>query len=339
MTGKIHTRTESPRTFLRRTLTTFILVLGLAAGTAPIRAAAPRPTAPPTPNPTPETGIVTLALLGDLNFGRGVHPNKETFTYLKPILESADLAMGNLESPLTTKAVTTKSPYALCTDPEKAEFLYEAGFDLLSVANNHYIDCGLSGYRETLATIKQNDMDAIPADFVTITREVNGVKLAFLAVNATWKFDRAGLLKAIDAAQSNGNVVVVSVHWGDEYFAQPSRFQKTLAKQMAEAGASLIWGHHPHVLQPVEWIDIPCDSRDTTKICRQTLVLYSLGNALFDQYGLPDTRRSALALVQMDKNGVQAFHAIPFVIDEPRSRLVASDDDTAKKILERLRPK
>jgi poly-gamma-glutamate synthesis protein (capsule biosynthesis protein) len=182
-------------------------------------------------------------------------------------------------------------------------------------------------------------MDAIPVDFVTITREVNGVKLAFLAVNATWKFDRAGLLKAIDAAQSNGNEVVVSVHWGDEYFAQPSRFQKTLAKQMAEAGASLIWGHHPHVLQPVEWIEIPCDSRDTTKICRQTLVLYSLGNALFDQYGLPDTHRSALALVQMDKNGVQAFHAIPFVIDEPRSRLVAADDDTAKKILERLRPK
>jgi gamma-polyglutamate biosynthesis protein CapA len=146
-------------------------------------------------------------------------------------------------------------------------------------------------------------------------------------------------LKAIDAAQSNGNVVVVSVHWGDEYFAQPSRFQRTLAKQMAEAGASLIWGHHPHVLQPIEWIDVPCSSRDTAKICRQTLVLYSLGNALFDQYGLPDTRRSALALVQLDKNGVQAFHAIPFVIDEPRSQLVAADEDTAKKILERLRPK
>jgi len=330
---------DSSQKALRRALTTLTLVLGLAAGTAPIRAAAPRLTAAPTPTSTPTSEIVTLALLGDLNLGRGVYPHKETFTYLKPILESADLAMGNLESPLTTKAITTKSPYALCTDPERAEFLSEAGFDLLSVANNHYVDCGLSGYRETLATIKQNGMDAIPADFIIITREVNGVKLAFLAVNATWKFDRAGLLKAIDAAQSNGNIVVVSVHWGDEYFAQPSRFQKTLAKQMAEAGASLIWGHHPHVLQPVEWIAIPCDSRDTTKICRQTLVLYSLGNALFDQYGLPDTRRSALALVQMDKNGVQAFHAIPFVIDEPRSRLVAADDDTAKKILERLRPK
>jgi poly-gamma-glutamate synthesis protein (capsule biosynthesis protein) len=133
--------------------------------------------------------------------------------------------------------------------------------------------------------------------------------------------------------------VVVSIHWGDEYFAQPSRFQKTLAKQMAEAGASLIWGHHPHVLQPIEWIDVPCHSREPAKTCRQTLVLYSLGNALFDQYGLPDTRRSALVMVHLGKEGVQEFHAIPFVIDEPRSQLVAAGDADAKKILERLRPK
>jgi poly-gamma-glutamate synthesis protein (capsule biosynthesis protein) len=330
---------DSPRTFLRRTLTTFILVLGLAAGFSPIQATTPRQATATTPTPTPESGIVTLALLGDINLGRGVYPNADTFAYLKPVLESVDLAMANLESPLTTKPVVTKSPYALCTRPDRANYLYDAGFDLLSVANNHYIDCGLSGYKETLTTIEQNGMDAIPADFVPVYRELNGVKLAFLAVNATWKFDRAGLLKAIDTAQSNGNIVLVSIHWGDEYFAQPNKFQKTLAKQMAEAGASLIWGHHPHVLQPVEWIDIPCDSRDPSKIYRHTLVLYSLGNALFDQYALPDTRRSALALVQMDKDGVQAFHAIPFVIDEPRSRLIAADDDTAKKILERLRPK
>jgi poly-gamma-glutamate synthesis protein (capsule biosynthesis protein) len=333
------TRHDSSPGNLRRALTTLILVLSLAAGFSPIHAAAPRQITALAPTPTPEIGQVTLALLGDINLGRGVYPNKDTFAYLKPILEAADLAMANLESPLTTKPVVTKSPYALCTDPEKAEFLSEAGFDVLSVANNHYIDCGLSGYKETLATIKQNGMDAIPADFVTVYRELNGVKLAFLAVNATWAFDQLALLKAISSARALGAVVVVSVHWGDEYFAQPNKFQKTLAKEMAEAGASLIWGHHPHVLQPIEWIDIPCDSQDAAKICRQTLVFYSLGNALFDQYGLPDTRRSALMLVELSKNGVQQFHAIPFVIDEPRSRLVAADDETAKKILERLRPK
>ncbi len=339
MTEPESTRLDSIRITRRRTLTTLILVLGLAAGFTPILAATPTLIVDPTPSPIPESGQVTLALLGDINLGRGVYPNADTFAYLKPVLESADLAMANLESPLTTKAVVTKSPYALCTKPERAQFLSEAGFDLLSFANNHDLDCGLSGRKETLSTLKQYGLDAIPAGLVPVYREVNGGKLAFLAINATWAFDREGLLKAISSARSQGAVVIVSIHWGDEYFAQPNEFQKTLAKQMAEAGASLIWGHHPHVLQPVEWIEIHCDSRNPAKICRQTLVLYSLGNALFDQYGLPDTRRSALVMVHVDKDGVQEFHAIPFVIDEPRSRLAAADDDTAKKILERLRPK
>jgi poly-gamma-glutamate synthesis protein (capsule biosynthesis protein) len=332
MTEPDNTHLDSTHVTLRRSLTILILVLGLAAGFTPILAATPTLTADPTPTPIPENGQVTLALLGDINLGRGVYPDAETFAYLKPVLESADLAMANLESPLTTKPVLTKSPYALCTKPERAHFLSEAGFDLFSFANNHDLDCGLS-------TLKQYGLDAIPPGLVPVYREVNGVKLAFLAINATWAFDREGLLKAISSARSQGAVVVVSIHWGDEYFSQPNKFQKTLAKQMAEAGASLIWGHHPHVLQPVEWIDIPCDSRDLTKICRQTLVLYSLGNALFDQYALPDTRQSALVMAHVDKDGVQEFHAIPFVIDEPRSRLSAADDDTAKKILERLRPK
>ena len=334
-----HLRFDSHRGTLRRTLTTLILVLGLVAGFSPIQAAAIQQIAAPTPTPSPESGQVTLSLLGDINLGRGVYPNKDTFAYLKPVLESVDLAMANLESPLTNKPVVTKSPYALCTKPERAEFLSEAGFDLLSFANNHDLDCGLSGRKETLSTFKQYGLDAIPPGLAPVYREVNGVKLAFLAINATWAFDREGLLDAISSARSQGAVVVVSIHWGDEYFAQPNKFQKTLAKQMAEAGASLIWGHHPHVLQPVEWIDIPCDSRDPSKICRQTLVLYSLGNALFDQYGLPDTRRSALVMVHLGKEGVQEFHAIPFVIDEPRSQLVAAGDADAKKILERLRPK
>jgi gamma-polyglutamate biosynthesis protein CapA len=324
---------------MRWSLTALSLTLVLIVGSPPIQAAAPSPFSGPTPTPPPGQGMVTLALMGDINLGRGVHPNQNTFTYLGPLLQSVDLAMANLESPLTIAKVVTPSIFPLCTPPEPAHYLSEAGFDLLSFANNHDHDCGISGYKDTLAALKQNGMEAIPADFITVYRDMNGVKLAFLAVNATWKFDVNGLLKAISDAHAQGAVVAVSIHWGDEYFAQPNKFQRTLAQQMAEAGASLIWGHHPHVLQPVEWIEIPCDSRDPERICRRTLVLYSLGNALFDQYALQDTRQSALAMVQIDKNGVQEFHAIPFVIDERHSQLVAADDESAKKILERLRPK
>jgi len=326
--------------FLRWNLTAFSLVLIITAGVPSMRSvAAPRQQTGPTPTPSSTNGLATLAILGDINLGRGVHPNSKTFTYLEPLLQSADLAIANLESPLTTRNVVTKSPFALCTSPEPVHYLSDAGFDLLSFANNHDHDCGVFGFKDTLATLKQNNLDAIPAGLLPVYREVNGIKLAFLSINATWAFDRAALLMAISSARAENAVVVVSIHWGNEYFSQPSKFQKTLAKQMAEAGASLIWGTHPHVLQPVEWIDIPCDSRNPAKICRQTLVMYSLGNALFDQYALPDTRQSVLALVQLGKDGVQEFHAIPFVIDERYSRLIAADDATAKKILERLRPK
>ncbi len=116
--------------------------------------------------------------------------------------------------------------------------------------------------------------------------------------------------------------MIVSIHWGLEYQAGAARFQRELADQLAEAGAVLIWGHHPHVLQPAAWVD---DSK--------TLVLYSLGNALFDQYGLAYTRQSALALVTLSPEGVTDFRAIPFLIDVPDSCLVEADPVSVKVIL------
>jgi gamma-polyglutamate biosynthesis protein CapA len=349
MTHKHPLRTPSRVTILRRTLTTLILVLVIAAGSSPILAAAPissgqdsqlsEPAPTLTIMPPSQPGLVTLALLGDVILGRGVHPHTKTFTYIEPFLQSADLAMANLESPLTKGKVVTKSPYPLCAPPERTHFLSDAGFDLLSIANNHRLDCGFYGYMGTKTYLKQNGMEPIPAGLITVYREVNGVKLAFLAINATAKIQSESLLKAITAARDQGAVVVVSIHWGDEYSVEPNKFQRTLARQMAEAGAALVWGHHPHVLQPVEWIEIPCDVLNPAQVCQKTLVFYSLGNALFDQYGLPDTRQSALIMVEVSQDGVQEMHAIPFVIDEPHSKLIAADDETSKKILERLRPK
>ena len=116
--------------------------------------------------------------------------------------------------------------------------------------------------------------------------------------------------------------MIVSIHWGAEYQSGASQLQKEIATQLAQAGAALIWGHHPHVLQSAEWIN---DG--------ETLVLYSLGNALFDQYGLADTRRSALALVRLDPNGVVDFNAIPFMIDVPNSRVVEADATSEQVIM------
>ena len=264
---------------------------------------------------------VTLALLGDVMLGRSVHPTPETFTYLQPSLESADLALANLESPLTDEPVETRSAYALCAPPANVKYLADAGFDLLSLENNHSLDCGADGLRETQSTLTDAGLGFLGPD--PVYRSVNDIRLALLAFDATGQFDLEAAAEAVKSAQETGALVVVSIHWGAEYQSGASIPQKQIAERLAEAGAALIWGHHPHVLQPAEWIH-----------AGKTLVLYSLGNALFDQYGLENTRQSALVLVRLGPHGVEQFEAIPFLIDVHNSRIVEPGREDVQAITE-----
>lgn len=254
--------------------------------------------------------------------GREVHPSADTFAYLEPYLEGADLALANLESPLTRAAVRTDLPYPLCAPPEHAGLLAQAGFDLLTLANNHIQDCGEQGLLNTQTTLTAAGLDFAGPRPEPEFREIDGVKLAFLAFDATGEFNPQAAGEAVRAAHETGAVVIVSIHWGAEYQAGASPVQKEIAGQLSQAGAALIWGHHPHVLQPAVW----------TRAGR-TLVFYSLGNALFDQQGLANTRQSALALVRLDPNGVVDYRAIPFLIDVPNSRIVEADPASAQVIL------
>ncbi len=158
------------------------------------------------------------------------------------------------------------------------------------MANNHRMDCGAAGEQETLSTLEAAGLGAIGVSVEPVYREVNGIRLAFLAFDATREWDPRAAVEAVRKAKGTGAVVVVAMHWGSEYQSGESEQQEAIAGELAEAGADLIWGHHPHVLQPAKWIG-------------RTLVLYSLGNALFDQYGLASTRESAMAVVTLDERG------------------------------------
>jgi gamma-polyglutamate biosynthesis protein CapA len=272
-----------------------------------------------TSSPAPS---VRLALLGDVMLGRAVHPSTETFSYLEPYLISADLALANLESPLTDAPVQTESPYALCAPPGKVKYLVEAGFDLLALANNHRLDCGTEGLLETQSVLTDAGLGFIGPDPEPVYRSINGIRLAFFAFDATSGFDMGTALRAVRSAREVGDVVIVSMHWGAEYQAGASTGQKQIGGELAEAGAALIWGHHPHVLQPAEWIN---DGK--------TLVFYSLGNAFFDQYGLEATRRSALVFVTLDSSGARKLEIIPFLIDFRDSRIVEADPEAAQVIM------
>jgi len=277
-----------------------------------------------TISPTPQPASVTLALLGDVMLGRAVQPSAETFAYLAPYLDSADLTLANLESPLTDAPPQTESPYVLCAPPGNVQYLAEAGFDLLTLANNHSLDCGENGLAETQATLTESSLGFVGPGPEPVYRQVNGIRLAFLAFNAlSDDFDLQTAVQAVQSARGTGAVVLVSIHWGAEYHSAPSQGQKQIGRQLSEAGAALVWGHHPHVLQRMEWLN---DGK--------TLVFYSLGNALFDQYGLDNTRQSALALVKLDQDGIVDVAIQPFVIDVPASRLVEANPSEAQAILQ-----
>jgi poly-gamma-glutamate synthesis protein (capsule biosynthesis protein) len=285
-----------------------------------------------------------LAFLGDLMLGRGVTPSEDSLAYLAPYLQSADLALANLESPLTTVPSQT-SGYNLCASPERVRFLVAAGLDLLSVANNHSLDCGPDGLAETESTLHAAGLTAFGSTDEPVYRTLNGLRLAFLAFeDVSAPLDGEAAAQLIRGAHDSGALVIVSIHWGMEYQGGPSERQRQLAQQFVDAGVILIWGHHPHVLQPAAWIQPPAGSAPSSPpqgkpAGGSTLVLYSLGNALFDQGGLADTRQSALVLVELGENGVQSAHAIPFEIDIQHSRVQAADDQAAQTILEHLKLK
>jgi poly-gamma-glutamate synthesis protein (capsule biosynthesis protein) len=234
-------------------------------------------------------------------------------------LRRADLAFANLESPLTT-APQIAAGYDLRAPPEAAMALDEAGFDAVSLANNHTKDAGEPGLRETEA--------ALAAAGVTGVREGVTYCEAGICVLA---LDDSGEPVDIDvaadrvrAAVAEGNIVIVSIHWGGEYQAQPSPRQEHLAHALVAAGADLVVGHGPHVLQRIEWI-------------AGAPVAYSLGNFLFDQAYPADCRQGAILRVTVCSSRVCGIEVVPTVVEDGRVQLAGSEE--AEAILQRLHHK
>lgn len=268
---------------------------------------------------SPESTPVTLALVGDLMLGRGVssaigsQDAVEIFAGLSPWLSSADVAFGNLESPVSADLPAAGGPYNLCAQPEGLIVLRAAGFDLLSTANNHSRDCldSEDGHRVEPSSpewVTSAGMKAVSGPHEAVEVNVRGLRLAFLAADdISAPADMAALTGAVSKARASGAFVIVSMHWGMEYQAGQSQRQSQLARELADAGAGMIVGHHPHVTQPVECIH--GSGRE-----QPTPVFYSLGNALFDQHGLAGTRRGWLAFARIFPYGAIDITIIPFEI-------------------------
>jgi len=275
-------------------------------------------TAEPSPKSSsqPESGIkaenktddstvpasVTISAVGDImahqsNLNNAYSPKtgKYDFTgfleYVTPYLSKADLTIGNFET-VTAGPKTGYTSYPSFNTPDSIlAALSGAGFDILSTANNHCLDRGISGLTRTIQMINKNNMlhvgTSADGSNKYVIREVNGIKLAILAYSEAFNgldkklsaeqrrtylspVDEQQMQKDIKSVQDAGaDAVIVLLHWGTEYQREPNSFQKELAKKLLSWGADIILGSHPHVIQKSEFVEVDGKNK---------FIIYSMGN-------------------------------------------------------------
>jgi poly-gamma-glutamate synthesis protein (capsule biosynthesis protein) len=283
-------------------------VVGLAACSTPSATWTPPPaaaTASASPSPTGPP-VITLDFAGDSHFdGRTLTLlQQDPDTAFGPIaseLSSADFAMVNLETPVTTRGTPEPKEFHFRAPPTAYQAVKAAGIDLVTLANNHTLDYGRVGLDDTINYANAAGMPFVGVGenaeqaYKPLVVTIKGVRIAFLAFSqitelaSTWSaednrsgiamaFDTQRVVAAVKLARSEADVVIVYNHWGQEYNQCPISVQKTFAKLLADNGVNIIIGAHVHVLQGSGWLG-------------QTFVAYGMSNFLwhYNDAGSNDT--------------------------------------------------
>ena len=293
---------------------------------------------------------VSFAAVGDIMLEQGlsrlIEKRGPEFPFLRVAseLQSADIVFGNLEAPLTTrqeKVVWDFSKYGwtgkakpifLKGSPIAAIGLKNAGFDVVSIANNHVLDYGMKGLMETVDVLQTNGI--VPVGFGLNAREatsptlleVKGLQVAFLAASFAYEatFFSPGvapiglwtLRRAVKKTRALSDIVVVSLHTGTEFKDSPSTSTIKLARSLVEAGANMVLCHHPHVLQSVE-------------AYKKGVIAYSLGNFVFDydsfrnralargqtEETIEKSRQTIILKCMLAKHGVVDYSILPIQLN------------------------
>ncbi|MBP6060493.1 MAG: CapA family protein [Candidatus Pacebacteria bacterium] len=264
--------------------------------------------------------FITMNFTGDIMLDRGVENSViknfnndfgALFENLE-ILKKADISFANLEGPVSDIGRDRHNLYSFRMNPTVIPTLAGAGFDIVSVANNHVGDWGRDAYADTLSRLQENEIlytgggvNAKSAEEPTVI-EKYGIKIGFLGfsdvgpdwMKATDEPAQAGLLLAsnprfdeiVKNASAKVDYLVVSFHWGDEYKVIHNARQEFLAHKAVDAGAKLVIGHHPHVMED-------------TEVYKNSFIAYSLGNFIFDQGFSQNTMQGMLLQIKLGRDG------------------------------------
>lgn len=271
--------------------------------------------------------------------GRGVASIVATdphglFAGIRREIRRADIAAVNVESPLTDRPHTSPNPYALEADPQSANLLATAGFDVAGIANNHAGDAGPESVVDSVRAISDASMRAVGGGsdldeaWTPVIVAAGSVNVAFLAIDgsrqglgaapaqpgvASWHPERARA--AVLEARTRADVVIVGLHGGVEYRTRSDPLLGPIADELAGMGVDVVWGHGPHVEQPITVTEPRSDGR-------RTLIATSLGNLIFDQHR-PGTDTGVLLEILVDRDGVVAHRVADTKVTDLRVRFGA----------------
>lgn len=293
----------------------------------------------------------TLAFAGDVNFAEDwntmdYYRQQENGIYdcidprLIGMMQDADLMCLNMEfsmssvgNPMNGKAYTFRA------DPSRAEILHELGVDLVNLANNHVYDYGTDAFLDMLSILQQEEIpyvgagaDAEEAEKIFYA-EIDGKTLAIVAATRAEKYiltpeagentpgvfrcyDTSRLLEVVREADANADFVIAYIHWGTEYSEELEEAQTKGARELAEAGADVVLGAHPHCLQGMEYYEgVP--------------VLYSLGNYWFNEKSL-DSVLVKLHFYGDDEESYLDTILVPAKQEDHYTRLLTEPDEIEK---------
>jgi poly-gamma-glutamate synthesis protein (capsule biosynthesis protein) len=286
------------------------------------------------PAGTLEVRTVSLDAVGDVTFGESVgpalaaHGGAYPWAFVGATLRSADITVGNLETAVSTRGVAAVKEFTFRGPPVALVPMRDvAGFDVLTLANNHTVDYGRDALLDTLKAVHTAGIRTIGAGATDVQArrpaivEAGGLRIAFLGYSdvnpygfnatssspGTAKADVAAITSDVHAALRRADVAVCFFHWGTELHPVPNSRQQQFAAACLNAGAKVVLGAHPHVLGGV-----------ATPVPR-TLVAWSLGNFVFPSGSV--TGRTAILHVALGADGVRGYRLVPVRIDGFRPRL------------------
>ncbi|MDB5801615.1 MAG: putative poly-gamma-glutamate biosynthesis enzyme [Rhodocyclales bacterium] len=256
--------------------------------------------------------------------GKVIASGRDPLINFAQLLAQSDYAIGNLECPVATTGTAMASKiFTFRAEPRSVDYL-KGRYQALSVANNHAGDYGKAAFVETLEHLKANGLAYFGGGRnlteahspLWIVR--NGVKIAVLGYDefkprsfeagpdwpgVAWSEDSQVVADIRAARAAGADLIIPMMHWGWERESQPSARQRQLARTMIDAGADLVVGAHPHITQGAEYY-------------RGKLIVYSLGNFVFDSFTTDATRTGWLLRLNLDKRGLISWDTVGAFMDE-----------------------